>query len=447
MTGPVPFTLMIGGLAGWRRSGSRAEEARSLPFQAEIARRAEEVGFDALFIADVPFVDAATVTVPPYTHLEPITLLSALAAVTDRIGLIPTISSSYSQPYTVARQISSLQHLSNDRVGVNIVTSFQGERNYGYDTIPSPAERYARAAEFARVLDRLWASWEPGALAFDRAAGRYADPALVHTIDHVGEHFSVAGPLDVVPREKRPLIIQAGASDLGRALAADIADLVYTAQPTLATARTFLGELHSEIRARSRSVDEVAVLTGANVVLADTEERAREIRDEINGPLSYDIGRTRVSTQLGGADLTGLDLDEPIPVEVLPDVSTVQRRQGRFEVFRSLAVDERLTLRELIRRELGGAGHWSITGTPQTVADALEERVLGGGTDGFNISVPQFPEGPPLLFDALVPELKRRGLFRTDPPEKDLRRRFGLAERTAPTPTDAAATRAVAAAP
>ncbi|MCB8913404.1 NtaA/DmoA family FMN-dependent monooxygenase [Rhodococcus rhodochrous] len=433
---PVPFTLMVGGLSGWRRAGSRAEEARGLPFHAEIARRAEDAGFDALFIADVPFVDPAAVTVPPYTHLEPVTLFSALAALTTRIALVPTVSSTYSHPYHVARQISSLQHLSEDRVGVNIVTSFQGERNYGFDAIPCPAERYARATEFVHVLERLWSSWEPGALLFDREAGRYADPARVHAIDHTGEHFTVAGPLDVVPRNTRPLLFQAGASDLGRALAAEIADVVYTAQPTAALARRFYTALKSEVIGRGRAADEVAVLTGVSLVLAETDDEARRIRDEINGPLSLEIGLTRVAGQLGGADLSGLDLDAPVPAERIPDVTAVQRRQGRFEVFRSLAVDENYTLRELIRHELTSSGHWVLTGTPATIADALEERVRSGGTDGFNISVPQFPEGPELLFDELVPELKRRGLFRTAPPARDLRARFGLAPRTVPLPAE-----------
>ncbi|WP_019136513.1 LLM class flavin-dependent oxidoreductase [Cellulomonas massiliensis] len=453
-TDQLHLGLLVGGVGNhagaWRRPGSRVEDVTSLRLFAELAQRAEAARIDTLFIADGLNLDVRAAEHSPAGHLEPVTLLSAVAAVTERIGLIPSVSTTFTEPYNLARQLASLDHLSQGRAGWNVVTSAWGERNYGDAPLPSHEDRYRRAAEHVAVARGLWASWGPDALVADRASGRYARPEELRTLAHRGEFYSVEGPLNV-PRspQGRPVLAQAGSSEHGKAFAAPFAELVFTAQQTLRSSQEFYADLKDRVAAAGRSRDHVRVLPGVSPILGSTEAEARAAYRELVGHVDLDRARARLSKQLGGLDLDAIGLDERIPPELLPPVEAVQGRQSRYGVYVELAVVERLTVRELVELEVASSGHWVPVGSVEQVADQLAERFVERGADGFILLPSYLPEGFDLLVDALVPELQDRGLFRTEYESTTLRGHLGLpdvdddAERHAaagvevPTPADA----------
>lgn len=444
--GRLRLTLMIGSAGSqqnaWRRPDSPIERVRTLGYYAEIAQAAEDARFDALFIADVLSLDPASVRTPPFNHLEPVSLMSAIAARTSHIGLVATLSTTFTEPYNLARQVATLDHLSDGRAAWNAVTSFSGEENFGSVGLPSPGARYARAGEYIETVLDLWDSWEDDAIQLDRAGGLYADPDKIHRINHQGEHFQVFGPLNIARTPQgRPVLFQSGASELGRDLAARYAEGVYTAQPTLEEGQRFYSDLKARIVAHGRDPRRVPVLTGVTPIIASTEAEARALAETLREPGDLEHGRKRLERQLGGIDLSGWDLDSTIPEELLPGVDTVIRRQGRFEIFRRLAVVDRLSIRDLIEVEVNSSGHWNVIGTARQVADKLEERFRHGASDGFNISVPYFPDGFRVILDQLIPELRRRGLFRHEYEGPTLRDQLGLARpasQYATTDTDVA---------
>ena len=408
----------------WRRPGSRAEEVPGLAYVRDIARAAEAAKLDALFFGDVVH---ATPTMRGDTMMngfyEPMTTLSALAACTSHIGLIGTMSTSLTEPYNTARQLASLDHLSGGRAGWNIVTSADGYRNFGIESAPDPAERYRRAAEYVRVVEALWASWSDDAVVVDRAAGRWLDTDRLRPIDFEGEYFRVEGPLNI-PRspQGRPVLVQAGSSGPGMELGTAVADAIYTAQPDFAQAVEFYTRCKAMIAAAGRIPDEVKIIPGIVPVVADTQREADEIAAELSSFLDVEQGRSQIAGDLG-VELDDLELDEPVPAERFDRIGTLSSRQA---IYRRKAVEQGLTLRELIFDRARSTGHQWIAGTPAVIADRMQEWFESRACDGFNLNSPYNPDGFDRICERLVPELQQRGLFRTEYAEDTLRGHLGL---------------------
>jgi FMN-dependent oxidoreductase (nitrilotriacetate monooxygenase family) len=407
----------------WRRPGSRVEEIMSLSLFSDVAGWAERGRLDAVLVADLLGLDVPRVRTDPMGRLEPVTLLAALAARTTHLGLIGSVSTSFYEPFNMARQMASLDHISGGRAAWNIVTSATGEANFGLGGLPSQAHRYARAEEFVNVVTKLWDCWADDAVVIDRAGGTYADPDKVRRIDHVGAHFQVAGPLNV-PRspQGRPVFVQAGSSPEGMTFAARHAEVVFTAQQSLDDSRAFYQRLRGLVT--GRDPDLVKILPGVTPILGATEAEAKATAAELAELIDLDTGLVRLQKWLGGVDLTGLDLDERIPPELLPPVQRMQGRQSRYAIFKDLAGTH--PLRRLIQIEVSSSGHWTPVGSVEQVADQLAERFLAGACDGFVVIPTHLPEGVRMLVDGVVPHLQRRGLFRTDYEGPTLRDHLGL---------------------
>ncbi|MFD6104372.1 LLM class flavin-dependent oxidoreductase, partial [Nocardia salmonicida] len=381
---------------------------------------------DSVFFADTlavgPRIERNTLTV-----FEPITLLSAIAAVTERIGLIATASTSYNEPFNLARKFASLDHISAGRAGWNIVTSGNVDEayNFGLDAIPEHARRYERAEEFVDVALALWDSWEAEAIVLDTENGVFADPSRVHTLDYEGERFRVRGPLNS-PRgpQGRPLLVQAGSSESGKEFAAHRAEAVFTAQRTLDEGVQFYRDLKSRLAKYGRAHDDLKVLPGLVPFIADTVEEAKALEQEFTDLISPDYALRQLSSMLG-VDLTAHALDAPLPP--LPAESEIEGGKSRFTLVKQLAESEDLTVRQLIGKLGGGRGHRTFAGTPEQVADELQSWFDAGAADGFNIMAPYLPGGLADFVDRVVPILQERGLFRTDYESTTLRGHYGLA--------------------
>lgn len=419
----------VGGVhqGAWRQAGSRTEEWGTIGLLADLARQAEAALLDAFFLSDLSQVNRDGLRVQqPYLYFEPLTVLSALATQTSRIGLVATASTTFSEPYTLARQVASLDQISGGRGGWNAVTSSLGSTNYGHRAWPDHDARYERAEEFLDVVTGLWDSWAPDALIRDRVSGRFADPERVRPLCHAGEHFQVAGPLNV-PRspQGRPVIVQAGSSGPGRDLAARHASMVFTAQQDADESRAFIRDIRARAVGFGRASTDVVVLPGLSPVIGDTEADAQRIRDELLDLVDEPTAIARLADQLGGADLTGLGFGDLIPAERLPDAAAVQGRRSRYELFRRLAVEERWNVRRLVGLEAASYGHWSIGGTAEQVADAMEERFRSGAADGF-ILMPPSHQALDRFHERVIPLLQARGLFRTEYEGSTLREHLGV---------------------
>ncbi|GGS99876.1 MULTISPECIES: LLM class flavin-dependent oxidoreductase [Streptomyces] len=411
--------------AAWRHPGSSPERVTDLRYFQELALTAERGLLDSVFLAD----GLALWGKARHNALggfEPLTLLSAVAAVTQRIGLIATASTTFNEPYHLARKFASLDHISGGRAGWNIVTSGTADeaRNFGREEHLEHRLRYERAAEFLEVATRLWDSWEDGAVVLDKERGVYADTDRIHPAAHRGEHFGVAGPLNVPrPPQGHPLLVQAGSSEDGREFAARYAEAVFTAQQTLADAQAFYRDLKSRAARYGRSGDDIVVLPGIAPVIGSTEAEAKALERELTDLQVPEYGLAQLSGMLG-VDLAGLPLDGPLPD--LPEERDINGNKSRFTLVSELARREDLTLRELIARLGAGRGHRVYAGTPEQIADQLEEWFTGGAADGFNIMAPVLPTGLTDFVDHVVPELQRRGLFRTAYEGGTLREHYGL---------------------
>ncbi len=424
------LAVLIGGvgnhIGAWRRPGSRIEEKYSLSLFKDLAGWAEAAKLHAVFLADGLRLDLDTVKGQPFSGLEPVTLLSALSAVTEHIGLIGSISSTFSEPYNVARQLASLDHLSNGRAGWNLVTSAYGEENFGRE-LPNHDDRYQLAAEFAEAIRALWDTWGTDAIRIDREHGVYADASKVRYADFKSEHFSIRGPLNVArPPQGYPIIAQAGSSDAGQNVAARYADLVFTTGRTSdEDSLAFYRSLKSHVVAAGRPASDVKILPGISPIIGQTETEAKAIERELNGYIDFDASRARLSRQLGGAVLDDLELDEPIPAGRLPAYEAVEGRRSRYGVYLGL-IAEGWTLRRLIEWEVSSSGHYVPVGDSEQIADLLLRRFEQGSADGY-ILLPSFvPEGFQLITDALVPILQERGAFQREYAGTTLRENLGL---------------------
>ncbi|MGN9402760.1 LLM class flavin-dependent oxidoreductase [Pseudomonas syringae] len=414
-------------VAAWRHPEVPADAGLDFKHYRHVARVAEAAKFDALFVADS--VAAATGDIASRMarsdHFEPLTLLSALSAVTEHIGLIATATTTYNEPYHVARKFASLDHLSGGRAGWNLVTSDAAAeaQNFGRAEHVGHAERYSRAREFHQVVTGLWDSWADDAFTRDKASGEYYDPGRLHVLNHQGEHFSVKGPLNVARSPQgQPVVVQAGSSEVGRDLAAQTAEVVFTAQTSLASAQAFYADLKGRLSAYGRAVDSLKIMPGVFIVVAETEALAKAKFESFQELVEPRVGVALLGRMLGNFDLSGYPLDGPLPE--LPLTDSGQR--SRQKLLTELADQENLTLAQLGRRIAGGRGHYSLIGTPEQIADELQRWFEQGAADGFNVLVPHLPGGLEDVARLLVPELQRRGLFRTEYEGTTLRENLGL---------------------
>lgn len=397
----------------------------------ELAKLAEAAKFDTIFFADgvgvrLKDIEAASRKAHSGVYpFEPITLLSALSSVTRHIGLIATASTSYSDPFNLARQFASLDHLSNGRAGWNLVTSSDPDAafNFGHETHILHADRYARAEEFADVVLGLWDSWEDDAFPRDRDSGVYFDKDKLHVLGHKGAHFQVRGPLNT-PRtpQGHPVVVQAGASEPGKELAARTAEAIFAAQITLQEAVDFYADVKGRMAKYGRLQDELKIMPGIFPVVAPTQAEAEDKFAQLQDLIQPVVGLNMLAGLSGGLDLSQYDIDGPLPE--LPETNAGKSRQS---LLLDLARRENLTVRQLYLRIAGARGHWQVVGTPEHIADQLEERFEARGADGFNVMAPIMPGGLKDFIDLVVPELRRRGLFRTEYEGATLRENLGLA--------------------
>ncbi len=413
--------------ASWRHPASSQLALTDIRYFQDLARRAEESLFDSIFLGDTLALGEDVQA--PHVWIEPITALAAIAVSTSKVGMIATASTTYSEPFNLARQFASLDHISNGRVGWNIVTSWlpAAARNFGGSGPVNHEDRYARGDEFVTVAKALWDSWAEDAVLDDRRSGRYAQPERIRPINHKGVYYEVAGPLNV-PRspQGRPVLVQAGSSDTGRRFAARHAEAVFTAHMEKSTARAFYTDLKSFAAAEGRSADQVHILPGLSPMIASTETEAHRLEQEANELSDPEIGRKRLSTRFGGHDFSHLRLDHVLAPEDFPDPGSVEAARSRTEVILGFVRRQKPTLRQLLATLAGARGHLTIAGTPEQVADLIEDWFTSGAADGFNIMPPVLPSMLDVFCAEVVPLLQRRGLFRTAYQGDTLRDHFGL---------------------
>lgn len=418
-----PVSLHTG---AWRYPGARPDANFSLPVLRHLIRKLEAARFDAFFMAD----HLAVLNMPrdalkrshTVTSFEPFTLLSALAMATDRIGLVATCSTTYEEPYNVARRYASLDHLSGGRAAWNVVTTGNPETaaNFGREEHPEHSVRYARAREFFDVVTGLWDSWADDAFVRDVEAGIYFDPDKMHVLDHKGEFLNVRGPLNIArPVQGWPVIVQAGSSEPGKQLAAETAEVVFCAPGTLERGQAFYKDVKGRLPAAGREPDSLKILPAAFVLVADTDEEARARRDILDSLVHYDSGIRSLSILLD-YDVSGFDPDGPLP-EVPVSRSSISAQEQWIEMGR----EPGMTIRKMAAKA-GSQSGLSFVGSPKTIADGMEEWLVEYGSDGFNLTFPYIPAGVDDFCDKVIPELQRRGIFRTEYEGTTLRDHLGL---------------------
>ena len=418
-----PATIHTG---GWRFPGAYPDANFNFPLIKQFIQKLEAARFDAFFMADHLAVlnmpmEALKRSATP-TSFEPFTLLPALAAVTERIGLVATASTTYDAPYHVARRFASLDHISGGRSGWNIVTTSNPDAslNFGLEEALDHGDRYARAREFYDVVTGLWDSWDEDAFIQDPETGIYSDPEKMHVLDHKGKYYSVRGPLNIArPVQGWPVIVQAGSSDAGRQLAAETAEAVFTSHINLAAAQAFYADVKARAETVGRTGDLIKILPACFVVIGDSVEEAREKRAMLDSLVHADSAIASLSIALGH-DASKFDPDGP-----LPDIPESNASKSGRERAITLAKREDLTVRQLAQR-LGGYSGAAMVGTPETIADEMEEWLETRGSDGFTVMFSHLPGGLDDFCDRVVPELQRRGLFRREYEGATLRENLGL---------------------
>ncbi|MFG1381027.1 LLM class flavin-dependent oxidoreductase [Xanthobacter versatilis] len=413
--------------AGWRYPGASPERLLDITYYQDLARSAEAAKLDAVFFADGP-AQVDNIRFASRFRIEPLTWLAAIAAATTHIGLIGTASTTYYEPYNLARLYASLDHLSGGRAGWNIVTTAvpQASGNFGLAETPSHAERYARAAEFVDVVTKLWDSWEDDALVADPISGVFADDAKIHPIEHVGRHFRVKGALNT-PRspQGRPVYVQAGSSDDGRSFAARYAEAIFTAHQTVESAQGFYADIKKQVASLGRNPDHVKILPGISPYIGSTEAEAKRLYDEVNDLIQPAYSITQLK-QITGVDFTGHPLDGVVSLDAFADAGPARTVASRFQLVVDIVKREKPTLRQLIDRLAGARGHYVVVGTPEKIADEIQLWFEKGAADGFNVMPPWFRGGFDLFTSQVVPILRKRGLFRSQYSGKTLREHYGL---------------------
>lgn len=410
----------------WRYPGATRDANFNLASMRHFIRKLEAAKFDYFFMADhlgvLNLPRQALMRSHTVTSFEPFTLLSALSAVTTRIGLVATASTTYDEPFHVARRFASLDHLSGGRAGWNVVTTSNPDssRNFGLETQPDHAARYRRAREFHAVVTGLWDSFADDAFVMDADSGIFFDPDRMHTLNHKGEQFSVSGPLNIArPVQGWPVIFQAGASDQGLDLAAGTAEAVFAAESTLETSKAFYDDLKGRAVRLGRNPDHIRIMPAAFVVVGDTIEDANAKRAVLDSLVHYDSGIHSLSAALGH-DVSGYDPDGP-----LPDIPESNASKSSRRLMMELARSENLTIRQLAAKA-GSYSGLAFVGTARTIADEMQRWFEQGACDGFTMMFPYLPEGLEDFTDRVVPELQARGLFRQDYEGETLRDHLGL---------------------
>lgn len=420
--------LMAGGhhIAAWRHPLAVADAGADIAHFIALAQIAEAAKFDMIFIEDAAAIRERNANIASQasrsTMFEPLSLLAALAVNTSHIGLVATASTTYNEPYGLARTLASIDNLSRGRAGWNLVTSASEleAENFVSSGLRPHAQRYERAEEFVGAAIATWDSVDAGAYVVD--GGIYADPSGLHPVDHLGTHFTVHGLLDS-PRspQGRPVMVQAGASDAGKNLAARTADVVFTAAQTLQEAQEYYGDLKSRMPAFGRNPDDLKILPGVLPIVGRTESEARQKYAELQELIPDEVGVALLASYLSIKDLSQYKLDGPLPA--MPQTDGIQSRQ---QLIIDLGRRENLSIRQLARHFAGSRGHWQIIGTPTQIADELEERFRAKAADGFNIMGAYFPAGLEDFISLVIPELRRRGLFRKNYEGRTLRENLGI---------------------
>ncbi|MEI9939098.1 MAG: LLM class flavin-dependent oxidoreductase [Pseudomonadota bacterium] len=411
----------------WRYPGAYPDANFNLAHLKRFAQRLEAARFDAFFMADHLAVLNMPVEALKRSHtvtsFEPFTLLSALSSITEHIGLVATASTTFDLPFHVARRFASLDHLSGGRAGWNIVTTSNPDAalNFGLEEHMEHDERYRRAREFYDVVTGLWDSFADDAFVRDVETGTFFDPQKLRVLGHRGKYFSVRGPLNIArPVQGWPVIVQAGASEAGRQLAAETAEVIFAAQATLAAGQSFYADIYARMAKLGRAPDSLKILPGAFVVVGESVAEARDKRAQLDSLVHFESSIASLSIALGH-DAARFDPDAPLP-PIPPSNASHSGRERAIE----LAEREHLTVRQLAQR-LGGYSGLSFVGTAKTIADEMEEWLVSRGSDGFNIMFPYLPAGLDDFVERVVPELQRRGIFRSEYQGKTLRENLGLA--------------------
>ncbi|MEH1821391.1 MAG: LLM class flavin-dependent oxidoreductase [Nostoc sp.] len=410
----------------WRYPGALPDANFNFPALKQFIQKLEQGKFDAFFMADHLAVLNMPINALKRSHtitsFEPFTLLSALASVTEHIGLVATASTTYDQPFHIARRFASLDHISGGRAGWNIVTTSNPDAalNFGLKEEVEHDERYVRAREFYDVVTGLWDSFADDAFIRDVESGIYFDPAKIHVLDHQGKHLSVRGPLNIArPVQGWPVIVQAGASEAGRQLAAETAEVVFAPASNLEAGKALFADIKKRAWAIGRDPESIKILPGALVIVGETVEEAIAKRAHLDSLVHYDSGIASLNGALG-YDVSSFDPDGP-----LPEIPQTNAGQSSRERVVAVAQREKLTIRQLAQR-VGSYGGLAFVGTPQTIADDMEQWLTEEGSDGFNIMFPYLPEGLNDFIDKVIPELQQRGIFRKEYEGNTLRENLGL---------------------
>lgn len=411
--------------AAWRLPETDVSAVTDIGHYQRLARIAEQGKLDAVFFADHPVLKDR-VQDRPWDSLDPFTLIAALSGVTSRIGLVATASTTYNDPYGLARRFATLDHVSRGRAAWNVVTTANAEAaaNFGFEHHPDPNARYTRAHEFLDVVFGLWDSWDDDAIVGDKERGVWAERESIHNLNHVGQHFRVAGPLEI-PRspQGRPVIFQAGSSEPGKELAAKYAEAIFTAQPILEDGQAFYADIKARVRAYGRDPDKVLILPGLSFFIGGTEEEAWALREKFEDLTLPSYGLAQLS-RIADTDLTQHDLDAPFRLPPRPD--GINNPKSRHDLVYRLTTTENLTLRQVLRRLSAGRGHRIATGTPEQIVQTIVEWFENGAADGFNLIPPALPSSLETFVNEVVPLLQAKGLFRTEYEGTTLRDHLGL---------------------
>ena len=417
--------------AGWRHPESRPQDHLNIDYAIELARTAEKGLFDAYFLADGLSVSWGNAKEgqrglgDKAVGFEPVTLFAALSAVTQNIGFIATASTTYEDPYILARKYASLDHISKGRAAWNVVTTASADtaRNFGLEQHPDPKTRYERADEFIEVTQKLWDSWEDDAFLYNKESGQFFDVSKFHEPKHQGKYFKVDGALNVSrPPQGYPVIVQAGQSEDGRELAGKYAEVIFTAQQNLADAQEFYRDVKSRLLKYGRHADDLKIMPGVSIFVAKTEQEAQEKYQLLNSLIHPKVGLSLLSGLSGGINLEKYDLDAPFPKLEDADINFSSRQQMMIDIARK----HNFSIRQLYEYIASARGHWTLVGTPEQVVDQLQNWFENEAADGFNILPPTTPAGLNDFVEFIVPELQRRGLFRTEYEGKTLRENLGL---------------------
>ncbi|MGN0937162.1 LLM class flavin-dependent oxidoreductase [Acinetobacter amyesii] len=419
-------------VAGWRHPESRPQDHLNIDYAIELAKTAERGLFDAYFLADglsvrwSSAVEGEKGLGDKGVGFEPVTLFAALSAVTQNIGFIATASTTYEDPYILARKFASLDHISKGRAAWNVVTTASADaaKNFNIQQHPEPKERYERADEFIEVTQKLWDSWEDDTFHYNKETGQFFDARKQHQPNHQGQYYQVLGALNVSrPPQGYPVIVQAGQSEDGRELAAKYAEVIFTAQQKLEDAQAFYRDVKSRLIKYGRHADDLKIMPGVSIFVAQTEAEARAKYDELNAYIHPTLGLNLLK-QLGGftEDLSQFDLDQTLPEHLTQAQNGASRQQLILEIARK----NNFTIRQLYQWVASARGHWTLIGTPEQIVDQLQAWFENEAADGFNILPPTTPASLDDFVDLVVPELQRRGLFRTAYEGKTLRENLGL---------------------